>query len=131
MITAIIIGILVSLLVASGWLAYGVTLRLIHQRDVEKDRYKKALELAHARAQEAINTIGAELQKERENSGQQLALGKQEGKRAVLDWIKKSVDEGTLEVKVIGNPVVAPATPNPNWQPSTLENQSIEEALQQ
>lgn len=100
MIEATII-ILVLLLIAGGWLSYGITLRLVNQRDTEKERYKKALELAHVRAQEEIKAISADAE-------QAYAQGKQEGKRITLDWIKKQVDEGTLEVKVVGTPVQPP-----------------------
>lgn len=101
MITAIIIGILIALLIGSGWLAYGITLQLIHQRDVEKARYKKALELEQVRHSEALQEVGKHI-KEREEAAQ--ALGRQEGKRAALDWIKQQVDDGTIVIKVVGQP---------------------------
>lgn len=105
--TALIITliILATLFAASGWLAYGYTIKLIGERDAEKERYKKALELVDARAQEAIVKATDEAQAWQERSEAEFARGKQEGKRATLAWIKQQVDDGTLEVRVIGEPV--------------------------
>lgn len=97
----VILIILIALLCASGWLAYAFTIRLIGQRDIERDRYKRALELAEARASERIMIAEREFTEQHE---QAFAQGKQDGKRATLDWIKRQVDDGTLSIKVVGSP---------------------------
>lgn len=93
----IVIIILSLVLMASGWFAYGVTLNLLNQRKLEREQFKKAIELIEVRAAERIRDLTAE----RDDA---FARGKQEGKRTVLDWIKTNVDDGTLEVKVVGSP---------------------------
>jgi hypothetical protein len=104
-----IIIILIVLLAASGWIAYGITLRLVNERDTEKERYKKALELAYARTTEEIENIKQSATEMIEAANARIeeaqAIGKQEGKRVTLEWIQQQVKDGTLEIRVIGEPV--------------------------
>ena len=108
-----IIIILILLLAASGWVAYGITLKLVNERDTEKERYKKALELMNTRMQEALEEAQKNhdkgLEEAWEESNNRFAQGKQEGKRITLEWIQQQVKDGTLEIRVIGKPVKSQA----------------------
>lgn len=159
----ILVIILVVSLLASIFIGYAVVLHLLNLRNKDKEQYSKSIEYIMAeqkqerdRLYKSIKLIEERAQEQFEKSRKQItsveteamravtkaneqidqaqAKGKQEGKRDVLSWIKQSVDEGTLEVRVVGEPKIdvvstptgtspfyQPAQPNPNWQPSTLE----------
>lgn len=127
----IAIIILVVLIGALGWLAYGFTIKVLGDRDRERAQYKKALELEQARGGELLELVHKEYQSQldaiKEKGDQAYAVGKNEGKRAALDWIQENVNAGSLEVKVVGTlsrqpeePVVpvAPEAPAPVAQPA-------------
>ena len=126
MITAIIIGILVALLVAGGWFAYAMTLKVLADRDREKAQYKKALELEQARTSELLELVHKEYQGQvdalKEKGDQAYALGLNTGKRQTLEWIQRNVDAGSLRVEIIGdlsaNEAEAPAPVAPQPEPT-------------
>ena len=105
----ITIIILVVLIIATGWIAYAISLRVIANYRRDRDQYKKAMELANASYEEATqrqqNEVLDLLNANNRNVEAALAQGKNEGKRAVLDWIKTNVDAGSIEVKIIGTPI--------------------------
>lgn len=93
---AIVIILIVAfllLLMVSTW----AILKLQNERNADQWRYTEAL-------QEQYRQFTAAKKALIEESDVAHILGKQEGKRLVLDWIKQQVDDGTLEVKVIGTP---------------------------
>lgn len=127
MLLVIIVICLVALLAALG-ACYAMLLHVTNQLKEEKERFQKGSELLQARTKEHIARVEAEairaVTKANEQIDQAQAKGKQEGKRDVLSWIKQSVDEGTLEVRVVGEPKIdVVSTPkqavNPFYQPST------------
>lgn len=113
---ALVIILTVGLLAVAG-ASYAAILHLLNEKNAERERYQKALELAQARARDQVAKVEAEairaVTAANEQTEDALLKGKQEGKRAVLAWIKQEVDAGTLEVRVVGTPVVPPAPAQP------------------
>lgn len=105
----IVIIILVLLIAALGWVAYAWTIKVLGDRDREKAQYKKALELEQARGGELLELVHKEYKRQldeiKELGDSAYAQGKNEGKRITLEWIKQQVNDGTLEIRIIGEPV--------------------------
>lgn len=88
-----IVIILTVALVVSASLSYGLVLRLVNERNSDQLRYTEALQNQYHQFTQAKQS----LIEERDAAH---ILGKQEGKRLVLDWIKQQVDDGAITVKV-------------------------------
>lgn len=82
------IGFLLSVLVG-----YWAVLKLLNERNNDRERMTKALQNQYLQFKQAKQT----LIEEREAAN---TLGKQEGKRLVLDWIRQNVDDGTMTVSI-------------------------------
>lgn len=91
MLTIVIILTVAFLLLAmvSTW----VVLKLTNERNADQWRYTEALQNQYHQFTAAKKALI-------EEKDAAHILGKQEGKRLVLDWIKQQVDDGAITVKV-------------------------------
>lgn len=79
----------VLLAMVSTW----AILKLTNERNTDQWRYNEAIQNQYHQFRQAkLHLI------EERDAAQ--TLGKQEGKRLVLDWIRQNVDDGTMTVKI-------------------------------
>lgn len=111
-----IVIILTVAFIALAFLSYGLVLRLVNERNEERDKFTRAIQNQYNQFTRAKKELIEEKQ-------QAHLRGKQEGKRMVLDWIKTQVDDGVITVQVKGEA-------NPKYKPSAAEKvNSLEELL--
>lgn len=79
----------VLLAMVSTW----AILKLTNERNTDQWRYTEAIQNQYHQ----FNVAKKSLVEERDAAH---ILGKQEGKRLVLDWVKQQVDDGAITVKV-------------------------------
>ena len=91
----VIVIILMIMFLAMLFLAYGLVLRQVNERNEEREKFTQALQNQYKQFTRAKK----ELIEEREQAH---LRGKQEGRRDVLDWVKTQVDSGAMTVKING-----------------------------
>lgn len=95
MLTTVIILTMGILLISM--VSYWAILRLLNERNEDRERYADAIRNQYKLFTEAKHALQEQCIEEKE---QAYGTGRQEGKRAVLSWIKQNVDDGTMTVKV-------------------------------
>lgn len=93
----VIVIILTVMSFAMAFLAYGLVLRQVNERNEEREKFTQALQNQYRQFTAAKKDLIEERQ-------QAHLRGRQEGKRDVLDWIKTQVDSGAMTVKINSTP---------------------------
>ena len=94
---AIVIVLTVAFLLLTAVSTWAL-LKLMNERNADQWRYTEALQNQYHQFTAAKKALI-------EEKDAAYTLGRQEGKRFVLDWIKQQVDDGALEIKVTGTTV--------------------------
>lgn len=102
----LIIAVVILILSVIGWAAMAVAFKQVNENNnVERRRYKKAIELAEALNKEQTRLAIDELNRQHTTAlDKKYIEGLQEGKKITLRWLKEQQDSGTLEIKVNGTP---------------------------